>query len=154
MVWKVLAVIALVTLPFSFAFWYRSHKHPSHHRYDLTLYKSLWVSLQDGVCDLELRSMPTRTGSRSEFRGPLSYLRNSPGTFWFSSVKNGPYRDTRLVFPFWLTSGLLMLFGSIPVVQGPVRRTWRRWHGWCVECGYDLRGTRSERCSECGTRFR
>lgn len=44
-------------------------------------------------------------------------------------------------------------FGSYPVValvRGRVRRWRRRQRGLCVKCGYDLTGSISERCSECG----
>ena len=68
MLWKILAVIALVALPFSLSLWHQSHKNPSQHRYDVTLYKSLRVKLKDGVCGMQLLSMPTKVGGRSEFR--------------------------------------------------------------------------------------
>ena len=59
MVSKVLAVISLVAIPLSVAFWQRSHANPVHYRFDLTLYKSLDIYLKEGVCGILLLSMPT-----------------------------------------------------------------------------------------------
>lgn len=154
MIGKVLAVVALVTLPLSVALWHRSHSQPVQYRYDLTLYQSIWVYLKDGVCGLEVLSMPTMTASRTEFRNPLRYNPTPhQASLWLSSEQKGPYRTTWIVFPFWLPTGLLTCVGTIPVARGPVRRRWRRFRGCCESCGYDLTGNRSGRCPECGTRL-
>ncbi len=42
---------------------------------------------------------------------------------------------------------LAMYWGLSPWV----RKWYRRRHGLCLRCGYDLRGNESGRCSECGT---
>jgi len=73
MVGKILAVAALVMMPLCVAYWHRSHNEPVQYRWDVTLYKSIWVNLKDGVCGIELLSMPTKTASRSEFRTPLRF---------------------------------------------------------------------------------
>ena len=150
---KILAVVALVTLPLSVAFWHRSHTQPVQYRYDLTLYKSMWVYLKDGVCGLEVLSMPTKVASPTEFRNPLRSL-PSPhkASLWLSSTRNGPFRTTWIVFPFWLPTAMLTFVGSVPIFRGPVRRFWRKARGRCEPCGYDLTGNRSGRCPECGTR--
>ncbi len=151
MVAKILAVVALVTLPLSAAMWHRSHRYPVQYRYDLTAYKSLWVSLKDGVCGLRVLTMPTKTAARSEFRHPLRFpAAPSQASLWFHSAPHGAYRTTWIVFPFWLPTLLLTLLSAVPVVQGPVRRLVRRWRGCCMVCGYDLTGNRSGRCPECG----
>ncbi len=155
MISKALAVAAFVVLPLSVSLWHKSHHNPEHYRYDVTLYKSLRVYLKGGICGLRLLSMPTRTASRSEFRAPLTYDATPNGqALMLTSARSGPYRVTWLVFPLWLTTGALTLTGMMPIVRGPLRRRWRRWHGACLECGYNLRGNRSGRCPECGTRFR
>jgi len=46
---------------------------------------------------------------------------------------------------FWLALVLGVQMG---------RRTWRRRRGRCASCGYDLRGSVSRVCSECGARLR
>lgn len=152
---KALGVAALVMLPLSVAYWHRSHAHPVSYRYDLTLYKSMWVYLKDGVCGVEVLSMPTRTASRTEFRNPLRRIpAPTQASLWMSSREHGPYRTTWVVFPFWLPTAMLVVVGLLPIVQGPLRRFWRKARGRCEECGYDLTGNRSGRCPECGTHTR
>lgn len=52
---------------------------------------------------------------------------------------------------------LWMIFGLLPMIVfhwRPARAYWRRTRGRCIHCGYDLRGTVSGRCSECGNCFK
>ena len=155
MIWKILAVAALVTLPFSASLWRRSHTQPEWFRYDVALDKSLWVYLRNGVCSMRLLSMPTSVASPTGFRASLTYNPTpNERELMLTSVRRGPYRVTWLAFPLWLTTFLLTGMMAVPVARGPVVRWWRRWHGCCIGCGYDLRGSRSRRCSECGLRFR
>ncbi len=153
MITKILAVFALVTLPLSVLLWHKSHECPEHYRYDVTPYKSLRIHLRDGVCAFRLLSMPTKTAGKSEFQGSLNY-NPIPQSLMLSSVRDGPYRITWFVFPFWLPTSLLVFLGVFPIIRGPVRLWWRQWHGLCAECGYNLKYNRSGRCPECGTRFR
>jgi len=155
MVWKILAIAALVTLPLSASLWRKSHAMPEWYRYDVAVDKSLWVYLKDGVCAMRLLSMPTKTAARTAFRAPLTYDPTpNQRDLMLSTTRRGPYRVTWLAFPLWLTTYGLTALMVVPVVRGPVLRRWRRLHGCCVTCGYDLRGCRGHRCSECGTRFR
>ncbi len=155
MIIKGLAVIAIVTLPMSALLWRQSHADPVQHRYDVTPHKSLRVYLINGVCGLRLLTMPTKTNIKATFHTPLnSDPTPSQGSLMLTSSINGPYRTTWLVFPLWMTTGLLTIVGAIPVFTGPVRQRWRKWKGHCIQCGYDLRGNNSGRCSECGFRYR
>jgi len=54
-----------------------------------------------------------------------------------------------VVVPFWLV-GLLSIVPALLAVRKPLCERWRRKHGCCVNCGYDLRAT-PDRCPECGT---
>ena len=155
MISKALAVAAFVVLPLSLSLWHKSHTSPEHFRYDVTLYRSIRIYLKSGVCGLRLLSMPTKTASKSDFRAPLEYNPSAiQRNFSLTSARQGPYRITWFVFPFWFSTGALTLVGAYPIVRGPVRRQWRRWRGACAECGYNLWGNRSGRCPECGLRFR
>ncbi len=155
MISKIAAICALVVLPLSITMWHKSHKRPEHYRFDVTPYKSLRVHLKNGVCSLRLLDMPTKTAGKSEFRGSLNYSPAQANRFlMLRTVRKGPNRITWLVFPFWLSTSALTLMGTVPFARAPIRVRWRKWHGLCLECGYNLRGNRSGRCSECGTRFR
>ena len=150
---NILAVIALVSLPVIGAQWYRSHREPVHFRWDLTVYKSVDVYLRDGVCGLQMLSMPTRTASRTGFESKANYNAAPDGaSLHFSSKAQGKYRTTWLVFPFWLPATFLLACGALPIVQGPVRRWWRTMKGRCIYCAYDLRGSHGK-CPECGWRY-
>lgn len=153
MITKVAAIIALVTLPLSGLLWRASHTNPIQRRYDVTLYNSLNIYLRDGVCGLHLLTMPTKTGTPSEFHATLQRDPTPEGrSFYLSSKKTRDYRRTWLVFPLWLSTALLASICMLPVVRGPLRR-WRRLHkGLCIHCGYDLTGNLSGRCPECGAR--
>lgn len=155
MLTRMLAVFALVTLPLSISLWHRSHHNPEQYRWDITLYNSVQVFMKGGVCGLLIITMPTKTASRTYFRTPLSYDPfPTPASIFASSTRSGPYWNTWLGFPFWLSTVLLALACVTPVLQGPVKRWWRRRGGRCIVCGYDLRGTEGDRCSECGHPFK
>jgi hypothetical protein len=155
MLTKGLAFLCVLALPFSVALWFKSHRTPQSHRYDLTLDKSMWVYLKDGICGLNVLSMPTKVASRTEFHTPLRYdARPLRSSFLLSSKPQGPYQVTWIIFPLWLPTGMLTIGCTAPVLRRPAQRWWRKRKGWCLECGYDLTGNRSGRCSECGTRFR
>lgn len=155
MVWKVLAVVALVTLPLSLTMWRKSHTAPESYRFDMTEYKSVRVILRNGSCGFCMIGLPSNTKLDSKFRTPLVYD-PTPGQsrFLLSSVQTGSFRVSWFVFPFWFSTLVLMFLGAIPIVQGPLRRSWRKRRGLCLECGYNLHGNRSGRCPECGTRYR
>ena len=154
MVTKVLGIVALLAFPMSVSLWHKSHNDPVQYRWDASARKSMRLYLKDGVFGLRVLSMPTKTAIRSEFRSPLSISAiPTEHAVMLSSRRNGVFRITWLIFPLWLSSLLLAGLATIPFLRGPVTRTWRRRHGRCVECGYDLRGCKSRRCPECGTKF-
>ncbi|MCH7729194.1 MAG: hypothetical protein IH991_22340 [Planctomycetes bacterium] len=156
MIAKILAIASLAVLPLSATAWYRSHAEPYWHRSDLTLYKSMWVRLEDGVFDMELLSMPTKVASKSEFVALVDLgKRPKLQTFRLTTRTHGKgYRTTAVAFPLSLSTIVLALSGTIPFALGPAKRWRRKRNGWCVDCGYNLSGNRSGRCPECGTRLR
>ncbi len=79
--------------------------------------------------------------------------------FYFRSVTSGmkgwEVTAWSLGFPIWAAC-LGFLVPSFIAVQGPTRaffrRRKRRKLGLCLNCGYDLRGSK-DACPECGTYF-
>lgn len=62
------------------------------------------------------------------------------------------YKDYCTIrIPFWIAFIITFSFPLLAFVRGPFRRWSRRRSGRCATCGYDLRGTDSATCSECGT---
>ena len=55
-----------------------------------------------------------------------------------------------LSLPHWLILLMLSAYPAVALIRGAVRRWRRPKHGLCVKCGYDLRGSNSEACPECG----
>ncbi len=156
MVAKILAIASLAILPLSATAWYRSHTKPYWHRFDLTLYKSIWLTLENGVCDMEVLSMPTKVASKSEFVASVELGKRPPkDAFRLTTHTHGKgYRTTAVAFPLSLSTIALALFGTIPFAFGPAKRWRRKRNGWCVDCGYNLSGNRSGRCPECGMQIR
>lgn len=58
-----------------------------------------------------------------------------------------------VVFPHWAAVALFSVVLLWHLWRFVLRTRERRWHrqGRCSECGYDLRGTPSDRCPECGS---
>ena len=52
--------------------------------------------------------------------------------------------------PLWLTTIILGAWPAVALWRGPFRRWRRRRRGLCLKCGYNLAGTVSGVCSECG----
>jgi hypothetical protein len=71
------------------------------------------------------------------------------------SQKPGRYDGsefTQVIFPFWMPTTILVI---LPLIELRHVLRWRKWryrrlHGMCLTCGYDLRAT-PDRCPECGT---
>ena len=65
------------------------------------------------------------------------------------------WRRTSLALPWWASLVVLCLpFWPLHfVLSGPVRSSFRRLRGQCTHCGYNLRGSPSNVCSECGRAF-
>ena len=152
MITRILALFCAIALPISAGLWYRSHSQPSQRRFDLTLYKSVWLYLSDGVCAMNVLSMPNKTPSRSFFRSSFNHKAiATQGRFTLSTKVQGLNRLTWVVFPMWLPTGLLALTLTASMLRGPARVWVRKRRGCCTYCGYSLFGNRTGRCPECGT---
>lgn len=64
-------------------------------------------------------------------------------------METPPMRIREITIPSWVAAGL-PLIPAFCLARRPVRRFVRRRRGQCVYCGYDLRGSISGRCPECG----
>jgi len=146
---RIAATVAVLLLPFTLVWWYRSHI-AQQHRFDLTHYKSVWMYMHDGLVAFDVLALPTETPSRSEFRAPLrTAVSPIKSSFGWRTSQWGPYRRWWFVFPLWVPNAALFGLVVIGVLTGPFRTWYRRQTGRCTECGYDLRGSR-RRCPECG----
>jgi hypothetical protein len=76
------------------------------------------------------------------------------GTFWrdigfdYESYHNPYSSGSRVTFPLWLVTGLLLI-APIAKFAAFYRGGRRKPIGLCPRCGYDLRAT-PDRCPECG----
>ncbi len=82
------------------------------------------------------------SGALDEYQFPLYY----PWKIKSASISSV---GIHLGLPLFAFGFLLLGLWFVPFQ----RRRWRRKHGLCVYCGYDLRGATTETCSECGKRI-
>ncbi|MGD8454441.1 MAG: hypothetical protein PVJ57_21720 [Phycisphaerae bacterium] len=84
---------------------------------------------------------------------PYSGLTRDPTPPWWG-VSVLPGAAMAVVAPRVLVlPGVLMCVPPLIALRRAGRRLWRRWHGRCAGCGYNLTGNVTGRCSECGETF-
>jgi len=169
----ILATLLLFPLVLSSLLWIRSYRVSD----DLTLDTARndsgkWSHLQRGVYTGPGRFVyysrpwvtyreaghPPKTGWDVKHYAPttpdlaLPSYSSGHGRFGFWILKDYWVVGSRaVVIPFWLPT-VLSLVLSIPVMVFARRsavRAYRRRHGLCLGCGYDIRESK-ERCPECG----
>ena len=91
------------------------------------------------LADIQMYPLYTRTRVRYSDRFKL-YANTDPR--FVTEI----YEDLTLVGPLIVFS----VYPTIAFIRGPLRRYRRRKRGWCIHCGYDLRGNVTGVCSECG----
>ena len=74
------------------------------------------------------------------------------GLIAFRSANLDTMRIECLRFAGWIPPLILIPLPAYWLFAPAWRRGWRRGHGRCVGCGYDLRGDVAGRCPECGAR--
>jgi hypothetical protein len=111
----------------------------------------LVAEIEQGHLGLGLAQRTEASPSRSRLRLPLGWF----GRISFSmGVNRAKWRYATVRLPVWIPVLLLFIHPAIAFVRGPVlrHRRWRR--NQCLECGYDVTGSPSGICSECGEVFR
>jgi hypothetical protein len=72
-----------------------------------------------------------------------------PGTISTEKLRALPYMPVWTGFAVdWIL--FTVIFAALLIPPRAIRRTIRQRRGWCIHCGYDLRGGARERCPECG----
>jgi hypothetical protein len=103
-----------------------------------------------GFWEAERANSSIRADRRIQFLGAGWYRAGNwfqmqgshpPPSFWFSYEV--------YVTSYWLLSLPSSVFPLLWVARF-WRRRWRRMHGFCLHCGYNLRASK-DRCPECGT---
>lgn len=89
-------------------------------------------SLRRCVADTIARQLP---------RSPITFARDG---------RSG--KLVALKFHVGVIAVLFYAYPGVVMLRVRFRRAHRRKHHLCVQCGYDLAGTVSDRCSECGAR--
>ncbi|MCH7814157.1 MAG: hypothetical protein IID40_09075 [Planctomycetes bacterium] len=122
---------------------------PNGDRYTLLVW-GLWsVRLQDGRLALS-RQLRLPVGGNAISGERIGF----GGIVWSRSYYLGAEDDTLswdLTVELWAPSVGLAAYPVVFIICTPIRRRrFRRAHGLCIYCGYDLTGNVSARCPECG----
>ena len=88
-------------------------------------------------------------------RASLSRAFIDRGGVQIGSVKGTSVDAIWIMLPYWLIEIVVLIIpGSLIclLLRRPLRRSRRLRRGLCHDCGYDLRGSITRRCPECGSR--
>jgi hypothetical protein len=170
----ILATLLLIPLVLSTLLWIRSHRVSDNLTLDTARQdgSGKWNHLQRGLytspgkfvyytrpwATYREAGHPPKTGWKLDHYAPtnpdqvLPSYSGGSGRFGFWSLKDYWVVGSRaLVIPFWAPT-ILSLVLSVPALLLARRsavKAYRRKHGLCVSCGYDIRESK-ERCPECG----
>ena len=158
---KMLLVILLVTLVGSAALWVRSHWWSTYFVSEMRCVNhsyQCWVSLRHGVltttffhhglpiCAIARKGIYWEASSTPEQPSVDTILRSFVRWRWqWQTGKN-----IFIEIPMWLPTVVLSLYLYI-MIRRIARTHSRRRQNHCLNCGYNLQGNVSGRCSECGT---
>ena len=149
---KTITIFSVIGLLFSVALWVLSYFHVFYESSNMRHIG--WISKGCVTWRIRQAYLP---GHQTTLKfGGYSNLET---TWWPSKTLGGnrllDYRTDVLnvAVPMWLPT---LVFAATAIHLGLsnliFRRRYRRKHGLCLECGYDLRASK-ERCPECATPF-
>lgn len=131
-----------------------SFRHDTRWMVDFGGRPMVWLDFREGALSANFASHidgpPTRSSRTSDVAGIRVENRK-----WIHRGSSFGWRHTSLELPWWASLVVLCLpFWPLHfVLSGPVLRAFRRLRGRCARCGYNLRGSPSNVCSECGEAF-
>ena len=146
MIRKTLTILSLIGLLLSVGLWATSYHGETHKKLSKTegmdhfaVHGTLWLIMWTG-------------GDRSGTDNAFGYgTRRHAYIPWFESQTVGRMQSSFLILPLYLP---VFIFAILPLLAVRLihRRRKRMKLGLCLNCGYDLRGSK-DRCSECGSPF-
>jgi len=127
---------------------------------------SYWRGLPDNTLWIPVTTAKKQVQA-AMVRGTLHVVYSSPTTQPTGNMKTekhfGPFYVKQVTFgmteasgagvPFWSIAGVAMVYPSMALAMGPLRRRRRRKRNQCIRCGYSLQGLTERRCPECGRGF-
>lgn len=157
---KTMTILSLIGLLLSVGLWGASFVGMGfYEKFSSPLVRVAWVakgSLHTAAAEVPnpLSYAPATPSVFVRFGGTYRSAPNKKTTWHLLPVlRSGPPAPGHLMMSIPLYIGIL-LFGAYPLwLALPFRRRRKRKKlGLCLQCGYDLRGSK-DKCSECGTEF-
>ena len=131
-----------------------SYQHNARWLADFGGRPMIWVAFREGSLSVHYGTFVRQPPGPKTRMSELAGIRVENKKWGAAGSKLG-WRRTSLTLPWWASLVVLCLpFWPLHfVLSGPVRNSFRRLRGQCVHCGYNLRGSPSNICSECGKAF-
>ena len=141
------SLLALLTL-------LASYQHSARWLVDFGGRPMIWVAFREGSLSVHYGTFVRQPPGPKTRMSELAGIRVENKKWGAAGSKLG-WRRTSLTLPWWMSLVVLCIpFWPLHfVLSGPVRNSFRRLRGQCVHCGYNLRGSPSNICSECGVAF-
>ncbi len=105
-----------------------------------------------GVCGGDVKFVYDDNGNivSSYFESDLNSGYALDSDYVNTNNNNQHQKLVRITFPILSTVVILLTYPFLILIYPLFRSRYRRLHGLCIGCGYDLRGSTANKCSECG----